>query len=243
MKKVLFFSLIAFCCFFRTQAQEVFHDSTALLILDKVGAYFGEVNSLKFNTKTSQDVGFRDDFFIKEFRSGEFIIQGPNQLSAKVIAQGKPQYYFYNGSQIVYYSLEDKIFVASEAPDNTLDMLESLYTDFGIQLVAADFLYPDFAFHMTETMDYIEYLGEAEVHGQKCFHIGAANAEMTFQIWVSQDLEARPAKIVVTYLGEPYAHQVEVTFENWEINETYPDSIFEFLPPPNSKQITWTKKD
>jgi hypothetical protein len=92
-------------------------------------------------------------------------------------------------------------------------------------------------------MDYIEYLGEAEIEGRKSFHVGAANSEMTFQIWISQAMELRPLKILVTYLGEPYAHQTEVTFDNWEINQTYPESIFEFLPPPNSKQITWTKKD
>ena len=243
MKKTIFLLLAIIGSTLSSKAQDVYHDSTALLILDKVGEYFGELNSLKFTTKTSEDVGFRNDFFIKEFRTGEFILQGSNKLAAKVIARGKPQFYYYNGSQVVYYSLEDNYYAASEAPSTTLDLFESLYTDFGVQLVATDFLYPDFTAHLTETMDYIEYLGEAEIEGHKSFHIGAANSEMTFQIWISQEIESRPFKILVTFLAEPYAHQVEVTFDNWEINMNYPESIFEFLPPPNSKQITWTKKD
>ncbi|GMQ26740.1 hypothetical protein Aoki45_34230 [Algoriphagus sp. oki45] len=242
MKKTLLFTL-AFLSFLLAEAQETYHDSTALAILDKMSQTIGELKSLKFKTQTSQDVAFSKDYLIKDYKSGEYIFQGPDRLLAKVSHNGKDQFYLYDGKQMVYYSLEDNTYAAAEAPANTLDMLDQVSEDFGIELVVADFLYPDFTANLMESMDYIEFLGKTEVNGEKYLHIGGANSSMTFQIWVSQDLVMRPKRVVITYLEEPYARQLEVTFEEWQINQSYPESIFEFMPPPNSRQIIWTKKD
>ena len=242
MKK-LFLILLGILGYHSVQGQNVQHDSTAILILDKVGEYFGEINSLKFTTRTAEDVAFATDFFIKEFKTSEFILQGAGQLAGKVHRQGSDHFYYYNGQQLVYYSLEGNFYTAADAPGTTLEMLDWLYDEFGIELVLADFLYPDFSQNLVDSMDYLQFLGKATVDGKPSFHIGGANADMTFQLWVSQDLEMTPIKVVLTYLGEPYARQLEVTFDSWEVNASYPNSIFEFLPPPSSKQILWTKKD
>ncbi|TDQ19683.1 hypothetical protein DFQ04_1507 [Algoriphagus boseongensis] len=242
MKKLLLFTL-AFLSFFFAEAQETYHDSTALAILDKMSQTIGELKSLKFKTHTSQDVAFSNDYLIKDFKSGEYIFQGPDRLLAKVSHNGKDQFYLYDGKQMVYYSLADNTYAAADAPASTLEMLDQISDEFGIELVVADFLYPDFTANLMENMDYIEFLGKTEVQGEKYFHIGGANDTMTFQIWVSQDLIMRPKRVVITYMGDPYARQLEVTFEDWQINQSYPESIFEFMPPPNSRQIIWTKKD
>lgn len=242
MKKILLFTLAVFFSI-SLQGQEIQHDSTALHILDKVAEYFGELNSLKFTTRTAEDVGLADNFFIKEFKSAEFIFQGPNKLAGKVNRNGSDHFYFYNGSQLVYYSMEGNFYTAADAPATTLEMLDWVDEEFGVSLVLADFLYPDFSQSLIESMDYIEYLGSTALDGRQVLHIGTANESMTVQLWISQDLEMKPVKVVLTYLGEPYARQTEVSFDSWEENQTYPNSVFEFLPPPNSKQISWTKKD
>ncbi|NVK50109.1 MAG: DUF2092 domain-containing protein [Cyclobacteriaceae bacterium] len=240
-KPFFFFACILFS--FQVKGQDVYHDSTALVILDKVAEYVGELNSLKFQAKIEEDVAFSEAFLIKEFRTAEITFQGSSQMAAKITQQGKDNFYFYNGKQLVYFNLEGNYFAAGDAPDNTLDMLDWLNESFGVHLVLADFLYPNFTSNLMESMDYLEFLGTTTVDGQKTFHIGGANQDLTFQIWISQDFQPRPLKALLTYLGEPYARQIEVTFDNWEINQEYPNSMFEFLPGPNSKQIIWTKKN
>ncbi len=241
MKKILLFSLLGLLST-SIRGQEIQHDSAALHILDKVAEYFGELNSLKFTTRTAEDVGLADNFFIKEFKSAEFIFQGSNKLAGKVNRNGSDHFYYYNGSQMVYYSVEGNFYTAADAPRTTLEMLNWLDEEFGVKLVLADFLYPDFSLSLVESMDYIQYLGSTTLDGKQVLHIGTANESMTVQLWISQDLELKPVKVVLTYLDEPYARQTEVSFDSWEVNQTYPTSVFEFLPPPSSNQITWTQK-
>ncbi|GMQ29479.1 DUF2092 domain-containing protein [Algoriphagus confluentis] len=242
MKKTVLLTF-GILCSLTLRGQEIQHDSTALHLLDKVAEYFGEINSIKFSTRTAEDVGLADNFLIKEFKTSEFIMQGPNKLAGKVHRHGSDHFYRYNGSQLVYYSMEGNFYTAADAPSTTLEMLDWLDEDFGVKLVLADFFYPDFTQNLMESMDYIAFLGNTTLDGKQVFHIGTANESMTVQLWINQDLELRPVKVILTYLGDPYARQMEVDFESWEVNQTYPDSVFEFLPPPNSKQITWTKKD
>lgn len=242
MKKLLLFAL-TFWVSLSLSAQEIYHDSTALMILDKMGEYIGELNSVKFKTKTSQDVAYSDDFFIKEYKTSEIIFQGPNRFASKIRQHDTDHFYYYNGSQMVYYSMQGNFHTVADAPETSLETLDWLKDEFGIEVVATYFLYPNFTGDLTETMEYIEFLGEAELDGETFFHIGGANAEMTFQIWISQDLAMKPKKMVMTYFGEPYSRQLEIDFDSWEVNEVYPNSIFEFMPPPNSKQITWTSKN
>ena len=92
-------------------------------------------------------------------------------------------------------------------------------------------------------MDYIQFLGEATVNGQRALHIGCSNGEVTIQLWISNDIYFLPIKTLITYLDEPYAHQHEVNFSDWEFNVEYPSSIFEFSPPPGARQITWLKQN
>lgn len=225
------------------QAQESKMDTTALMILDKMSSVFGELKSVGFTSKISKDVAFADDFFIKEFTTSKVRITGPNKFSVHASGEDKDDLYAYNGGQVAYYSFKNNIYTVADAPDNLIETIDWLYTDFNIELTNADVLYPSFSSDLVENMDYIEFLGVTHIDGERVYHIGGANADMTVQLWISDDAYYLPRKTLITYLDGVYAHQFETDFSNWELNQEYPETIFEFLPPPGAKQITWMKKD
>tara|TARA_R110002020_G_scaffold97701_16_gene233073 strand:- start:17922 stop:18653 length:732 start_codon:yes stop_codon:yes gene_type:complete len=225
------------------QAQEAKMDSTALMILDKMSSVFGELKSVGFTSKIAKDVAYADDFYIKEFTSSKVRITGPNKFSIHVLGESKDDLYAYNGSEVVYYSFKNNIYTVADAPDNLIETIDWLYTDFNIELTSADVMYPSFAADLAEHMDYIEFLGVTHIDGERVYHIGGANSTMTVQLWISDDAYYLPKKTLITYLEGQYAHQFETDFANWELNQEYPAPIFEFLPPPGAKQITWLKKD
>ncbi|WP_026954719.1 DUF2092 domain-containing protein [Algoriphagus vanfongensis] len=224
-------------------SQEKIVDSTAVRILDRMSTLVGDINSLGFTTRIWKDVAYSDDFFIKEFESSEIKLKGPNKFYVNTKGERKSDLYFYNGDQVIYYSLLNNIYTAAAAPDNLIETLDWLYQSFDIEFTIADFLFPDFTEQLVESMDRIEYLGQVHIDGKPLFHIGASNERMTVQFWIEEGFYFFPSKILITYLGDPYAHQVEASFTEWKVNEDYPDPSFEFLPPPAAKQITWIEKN
>ncbi|PZX47478.1 DUF2092 domain-containing protein [Algoriphagus chordae] len=225
------------------QAQEKVMDTTALMILDKMSGVFGELSSVGFTSKVSKDVVYAENFFIKEFSSSKVRFVGPNKFSVRVTGEKREDLYSYNGSQVVYYSFANNIYTVADAPDNLIETIDWLYNDFDVELTTADLFYPSFSKDLVDEMDFIEFLGVTLINGDRVFHIGAANDHVTIQLWISDDGYYLPKKTLITYLDGPQSHQHETDFSDWELNNVYPESMFEFLPPPGAKQITWIKKD
>lgn len=228
---------------YSASAQEKSIDTTAVLILDRMSSIFGEMENLGFTTKVSRDVVYAEDFFIKVFSTSEVKIKGPNKFSVRIHGENREDQYSYNGEQVIYYSYHNNLYTIADAPDNLIETIDWLYDDFGIELTTADFLYPSFSKDFVDQMDYVEFLGIAQVEDKRAFHIAGSNSDITVQIWVSDDSYFLPLKIIITYFDGPYANQHQTDFSNWEINQNYPNSIFEFLPPPSAKQITWMSQN
>ncbi|SFU17797.1 hypothetical protein SAMN04489724_4703 [Algoriphagus locisalis] len=225
------------------QAQEKKMDTTALMILDKMSGMFGGLSSVGFTSNVSKDVAYAEDFFIKEFASSKVKLVGPNKFTVRLNGEQKDDLYSYNGSQVIYYSFANNLYTVADAPDNLIETIDWLYDDFGVELTTADLFYPTFSKDFTDQMDFIEFLGVTHINGERVFHIGAANENATIQLWISDDGYFLPMKALITYLDGAQSHQHETDFSDWELNTSYPESMFEFLPPPGAKQITWIKKD
>tara|TARA_R110002012_G_scaffold280920_2_gene469807 strand:- start:148943 stop:149635 length:693 start_codon:yes stop_codon:yes gene_type:complete len=225
------------------QAQDKKMDTTALMILDKMSGMFGDLSSVGFTSKVSKDVAYSEDFFIKEFGSSVVRFAGPNKFYARVTGEKREDLYSYNGSQVIYYSFANNLYTVADAPDNLIETIDWLYYDFGVELTTADLFYPSFSKDFADEMDYIEFLGVTHINDSRAFHIGASNQHATIQLWISDDGYYLPLKTVITYLDGLQSHQHETDFSDWELNNVYPESMFEFLPPPKAKQITWIKKD
>ena len=242
LRKICFGLVLLFSGHF-VQAQEEKIDSTAMLILDRMSGLFGELKSVGFSTNVAKDVVYSENLFIKEFGSSRARFTGPNKLSVRLTGEKSDDLYSYDGTQMVYYSYTNNLYAVADAPDNLIETIDWLYTDFGVEMTLADLFYPSFSRDFAENMDYVEFLGVTLIDGVRTFHIGAANENVTFQLWISDDGYFLPKKVLITYLDGAYSHQHETDFYDWELNQDYPESIFEFLPPPSAKQITWIKKD
>ncbi|MFC3880406.1 DUF2092 domain-containing protein [Algoriphagus namhaensis] len=223
------------------QAQEIKLDTTALTILDNMSEMFGQLKSIGFKSNIARDVSFSNDVNIKQFSSTEVKIQGPNKFVTRVHGEEKEEVYKYNGEQVYYFSFTNNLFAVSDAPDNLIETIDWLYTDFGIEFTAADIFYPNFSKDLADNMNFIQFIGVVHIDGERSFHILAQNESISVQFWIKDDVYLLPSKVVLTYLDKPFFPQYEVEFSGWELNMEYPEAIFEFNPPPSSRQITWMK--
>lgn len=239
MLKKISLGLVLFACSFTVKAQEIVMDTTALTILDNMSQIFGSMNSVGFDSHISRDIAFSNEVLVKEFVKNEIKIKGPNKFVTRIHGENREELYKYNGNQVFYYSLNTNRYAVADAPDNIVETMDWLYTDFGIEFTAGDILYPNFSKDLAENMDHIQFLGVVNLDGKRTFHILARNEIISVQFWITDGIYMFPDKIVMTYLDVDNHPQYEIRFSNWEVNHEYPESIFEFDPPPASKQITW----
>ena len=120
-------------------------------------------------------------------------------------------------------------------------MIDEMHQSYDFQFPAADFFYPSFTDDMIEAFDAINYLGTNTIEGEECYHIMATNNDLNVHFWVSNKTYLLPKKFVIIYKNKSNL-QYESTFSNWTLNPNIPDSVFNFLAPPNAKLISILKK-
>lgn len=240
MKKQLLVLVLGLLTFFG-QAQEKQIDSTAIFILDKMSDVIGDLNSVSFELNTSVDKINADRNIEKHYSHSNVSMVGPDKLIARIQGDKGDHAFWYDGEFMTYYSFIENNYVTLEAPDNIITMIDSMHMRFDFKFPAADFFYPSFTDDIIEDFDSISYLGQKTIDGEPCFYIMATNKDTNVQLWVSNNMNVLPKRMVIIQKNKDNM-QYEANFIKWELNPEIPNSVFDFTPPPNSKLISILEK-
>jgi hypothetical protein len=226
-----------------TWAKESRVDSTALMILDHMSQVIGELQSLNVNIEIRNDVIDRESGLMSHFSESDLILDGPDKMLIHTKGGKGHRGFWYNGSRLAFYSFDENNYVIFEALPTTLQTIDSLNRAFGIDFPAADFLYPTFTSDLLANNDEIIFNGRTNIENKECFHIVVHGSEFTIQLWLSSGALTLPVKMLIINKSALPNLQYEATFGDWKINQAYPPSIFEFLPPPGSHEIKMLPKN
>jgi len=218
-------------------AQDASVNPSAVLILDRMAAVIGDLQSCSYTLATSSDVEEYPYGMVKKFSESEVYMVGPDKMLVQSRGSDGHRGYWYNGEQLICYFYNENNYTAIDAPPNILETIDSMHSKYGIQFPAADFFYPTFTDDILDYFDHVELVGEEWLAGKECFHVRMENKDMIAQIWISDDALNLPAKMVVQYLNKEGVPQYEATFKDWKLNPVLPGAIFEFTPPEGARQV------
>lgn len=222
------------------QAKKI--DSTALLILERMSSVITELNSCRLKAHASFDDYVSGLGLIKHTEDADMVMRGPNKMYLSLTGQGGQRTYLYNGKTLSYYSFSNNRYAIIPAPKTILGMADSIYSKLGIDLTAIDFFFPDFVDVLKQNSSFITMLGQVTLNGKPCFQIAGAMDSISYQIWITNDPFFLPVKGVIVYTSKAMNPQFEVDYD-WELNQIYPDAIFEFTPPPGATRMKMIPAD
>jgi hypothetical protein len=236
MKKIFIGSVYVMLCY-SGNAQTKLQDSTAILIIDRMTDMIGDLQSCSYKLHVLNDVWDTSLGLIKQFDDYEVYMSDSNKVMVNAYGHKGHRQFLYNGQQLGYYSYDEHNYGVIPAPSTTLQMIDSVNTNYGIEFPAADFFYPAFTDDLLEQADTVRFLGKEEIEGKEFFHIMAIGKDVNFQFWVNNDAYNLPAKFVITYKHMRGSPQYIASFSDWQINPALPSAMFDFLPPPGAAQV------
>ena len=217
-------------------AQDTKVDNVAVQILDRMSNIIGDLEACKFTLQTSYDVVLHDFGMIKRSGTSDVIFYGPDKLSVQTHGDKGHRGIWYNGSQIFFYSYDENNYAVVDTPPTTMETIDFINKDYGIEFPAADFFFPAFTDDIIDNFNEIRYVGLTTIGGAECFQILVVNDEMRIQFWIANDSYNLPVKFSITYNKENHP-QYEAIFSNWELNQNTPIPIFNFMPPSRAKEV------
>ena len=214
-------------------------DSTALVILDHMAQNIGELHACSFHLITSQDaLDHKLDLTVKQLGEHDVYMTGPDRMLVNSNGDKGHRGYWYNGSDMVFYSYSENNYATMPAPDNIIAAIDSLHRTYSIDFPAADFFYPTFVDDLIKQSERIAFVGVSRGAGMDCYHIVATGKDQDVQVWIANDATFLP--VMYVYADKAGDRTTELTgrFSDWQINPDLPEAMFNFTPPPGAHQVS-----
>ncbi len=216
-------------------SEGVRHDARAIAVLDSMGMYIGERRSASFTVETSIDDEVDSVGVVQHNRTSDVYIVGPDKIFVMYQGDRGRAAVWYNGKTVTVYSFDRNSYDQVSAPDNIIATIDSMYSVYGLEFPAADFLYPTFTSDLMAAHPDIRHVGMTYIDGRYCDHIIARNKDGEKQMWIARTGPPVPVRLLITDL---HHLQYESTITNWVADPELDSLMFEFAVPEGSHKTS-----
>ena len=133
-KKVILYSILSALFFISCNSGSGEYDTRAVESLDKLTETIGELTSLSY-TVTSFEV---DQEANEISKLSDVYLKGSNKMFIENTGTKGDKSFWYNGEKFAYFLFNKNEYDILDAPDNTLKLIDSINSKYGVYFPAAD---------------------------------------------------------------------------------------------------------
>ena len=234
--KYLVTFLLTFILISCTSSVKGEYDTRAVESLDNLTKTIGELTSCSYTV---------DSYLVNEEgeeteKLSDVYLKGSNKIFIKNTGDKGNKSFWYNGKDFSYFLFDKNEYDIIKAPENTLTLIDSINSHYGIYIPAADFLYPTLTDDILDNYDQLLYFGEENIDDINCILLEASNNQHTLQIWIEKESNLPHKMAIISKISDKKYY--EAVYSNWRINPKLPDVMFEFQAPEGSVQKKFIPK-
>jgi len=211
------------------------YDSRAIESLDRMSEIIGKLNSCSYTLNTyvvEKNDSDEQDVFSNE---NDVYLRGPDKMHVRVNGTKGEYGYWYNGSDLAFYSYSKSTWDTVDAPDRIIEAIDFLNNKYGIDFPASDLFYPTLTDDIIEHFNTVLYFDNITIDEVNCVLIEATNEKNVMQMWIEEATNI-PYKILLIGRSDG-GNYYEGVFTHWKIDPQLPDILFEFEAPSNSTRV------
>jgi len=205
--------------------------------LKSMSAYLMTARTLGVTSRGSIDVVTADGQRIELDGTTEYKIRRPGFV-IDYESDAKSRRFIYDGKNFTVYSPKLGFYSTVAAPPTNREALDTIYKNFGIALPLEDlFRWGDGASaDRLQAMKSAYSLGTATIDGVATNHYAFREAQVDWEVWIQQGNHPLPRKLVIVDRTDA-SHPTFIARLDWQVNPTFTDSDFAFVPDGDAKRI------
>ncbi len=237
-KKIILYSILSALFFVSCNSSgEGEYDTRAVESLDSLTKTIGDLTSCSYTV---------DSYLVNEKgeeteKLSDVYLKGANKLFIKNSGTKGNKSFWYNGKDFSYFLFDKNEYDILDAPVNTLALIDTINSRYGIYFPAADFLYPTLTDDILNNYDQLLYFGEENINDVNCISLEASNDNHTLQIWIEKETNLPYKMVIISKTSDKEYY--EAVYSNWRINPKLPDVMFEFKAPEGSVRKKFIPKN
>jgi hypothetical protein len=218
-------------------ANEGVIEDGAIEALKEMSAYLTSATTLAMTSQGSMDAITNDGQRIQLDGTTRYKFRRPGMV-VDYVSDVKSRRFIYDGKTFTIYSPTLGFYASVPAPPTNRELLDTIYNRFGIALPLEEL----FRWGDGNTPQRIAALksayevGTATIDGVPTDHYAFREDDVDWQIWIQQGDQPLPRKVVIVDRHDP-TKPTFIARLSWQVNPTFSDADFAFVPDANSKRI------
>jgi hypothetical protein len=213
-------------------------DDEAIQALKDMSDYLTKANTLGITSQASLDVVTNNGQRIQLDGTTTYKVRRPNGFVIDYVSDIKSRRFIYDGKTFTVYSPTLGYYASVPAPSTIREVLDTIYNKFGIALPLEDLFRwsdPSSAARL-QAMQSAYDVGTATIDGVETDHYAFREGDVDWEVWIQQGDQPLPRKVVIVNRNDP-AKPTFTSRLSWQVNPTFSDSDFTFVPDANAKRI------
>ncbi|MCA8879004.1 MAG: DUF2092 domain-containing protein [Rhodobacteraceae bacterium] len=190
-------------------------EADARTILAAMSDYLTKQQSFAFDYDATLEVITTEDQRIALASSGTAAVERPNHIHATRRGGFTNVEMGFDGSTFTLVGHDADIYTQIEAPGTIENLIDTLRSEYGIVLPAADLLIADPEKVLMDGVTDVKDLGVGVIGGTDCDHIALRREDVDVQIWVAQGAAPYPCRYVLSARKVAEQPQYSVQISNW----------------------------
>jgi len=218
-------------------ANEGVIQDSAVDALKAMSNYLMQQQTLQVSTEGSLDVVTNDGQRIQLDGTTTYKIRRPGFV-IDYVSDMKSRRFIYDGKTFTVYSPKLGFYASVPAPGTNREVLDTIYQKFGISLPLVDlFRWGDGTNdERIKALKSAYEIGPATIDGTPTEHFAFREADVDWEVWIQKGDQPLPRKLVIVDRTDP-ARPTFTTRLSWQVNPTFTDADFAFVPDADAKRI------
>jgi len=219
-------------------ANEGIVEDGAVDALKEMSTYLASLNTAAITSQGSLDVVTNNGQRLQLDGAVNYKFRRPNGFVVDYKSDIKSRRFMYDGKTFTIYSPQLGFYSQVAAPPTNREVLDLIYDKFGIALPLEDLFRwadSDYASRIQQFQSAYE-VGTATIDGVATDHYAFREEGVDWEVWIQQGDQPLPRKLVIVNRLDP-AKPTFTSRLTWNVNPTFADSDFTFVPDANAKRI------
>jgi hypothetical protein len=210
----------------------------AAAILKGMAEYLGGLSSFTCTSTNTFEVVQANGQKVEFGETRRISLARPDRLRIEEVASdGASDLALFDGKQITVLSADENVYAQAPQPPSLEDALVYFVRDLRMRMPLALMLSTHVKTELPAVAKEIDYVETSQIRGKTAHHLAGRGDSVDFEIWITDDKNALPVRIAITYKEAPDKPKFVADISDWNTSPTFPATTFQLSLPQGAKNI------
>jgi hypothetical protein len=211
-------------------------DPASIQALKDMGAHLQSLKRFHVSNELTGERVLADGQKLQHMASAELDVVRPNMLRARMWNARSERELFYDGKTVVLFTPAQNYYSKVEFSGTVGELIKRLEDKYSVEIPMSDLFIWGTPAAPIDKIESAMNAGQDFIGEDVCDHYAFRQGKIDWQIWITTGSKPLPRKIVITNRADE-ARPQSVSVIDWNLNPTFKDTIFKFVPPKGATAI------